>query len=242
MVHTLPDYSSKLRADTIFGVADMGELAARLGSVDAFDRRGNIIWIDDFEAATIGWEVQYTGGAGNTNLSTNRWLHGSQSLYIEPDTDDDDRVMIIRNLAYPVVGKLGLEATMTCVDEVDFLAIYMRLYDGTNYHDSGFGYWNTTEQLTYINSIGGNTTFANNIKTNDDDRLFLHFKYVYDFVNDKYVRGLFNGVEYNMSSYSGPLSADATHPYLRLYVVCDCDGTGTAYSYVDNVILTQNEV
>jgi len=241
MVHTLPDYSTKYKMAKVFGQIDTGELAVRLGAISSFDRRGNVLWMDNFEEATIGWEVSYTGGAGNTFLSTNRWLHGGQSLYLEPDTDDDDRVSLIRNLSYPTLGRMGFEASMTCIDTVKFISLFMRVYDGVHYHESGFGYWKDTDQLTFLGPLGLNVPFKDGITTEDDDRLFLHFKYVYDYTTAKYVRGNFNGVDYDMSTLSGQIEDDAIRPYLRLYIVCDCAGTGLTYTYLDSVILTQNE-
>ncbi|MFH1593720.1 MAG: hypothetical protein ABID09_03365, partial [Candidatus Omnitrophota bacterium] len=79
MAHTNPDYTSKGKLNTITASTDNAELAVRLGSVVTFDRRGNVIFIDDFEGATLFWT---TGGAGvgNVEALTAAWgKSGSQS-------------------------------------------------------------------------------------------------------------------------------------------------------------------
>ena len=44
-----PDGGEGGETQIIHTVQDVGELAARLGSVSAYFRSGNVVWFDDFE-------------------------------------------------------------------------------------------------------------------------------------------------------------------------------------------------
>jgi len=48
-----PDYGQAGPTSLIATVPDLGELAARLGSNNTWDRRGFILWYDDFEASVL---------------------------------------------------------------------------------------------------------------------------------------------------------------------------------------------
>ena len=36
-------------------ISDMGEVAARLGSIDIYDKRGDVVFFDNFEGAFLRW-------------------------------------------------------------------------------------------------------------------------------------------------------------------------------------------
>jgi len=55
MAHGQPDYGMYTLANTIYRLTDMGELAARLGSINTYDRRGDVIFLDSFESGLTAW-------------------------------------------------------------------------------------------------------------------------------------------------------------------------------------------
>jgi len=67
------------------------------------------------------------------------------------------------------------------------------------------------------------------------------FKLVTDFENEKYVRFILNNDVYDLSSYTYEKTNDTSRPHLLVrYKLVSTGGTSTT-SYVDDVILTQNE-
>ena len=80
MVHTLPPWTSKYRLVKIFANVDVAELVVRLGSPVSFDRRGNVVLIDDFAASVIKWSYPGYGTGNGHELSTAWAKSGSQSL------------------------------------------------------------------------------------------------------------------------------------------------------------------
>ena len=81
MVHTLPDYTTKYKTAIVFGNLDHAELAARLGSIDIYDRRGAVIDLDNFEAPYMRWIGETLGGGGNVTLTTEKNL-SSKNTYL----------------------------------------------------------------------------------------------------------------------------------------------------------------
>jgi len=241
MAHTLPDYSSKWRNETIFGVADMGELAARLNSIDKFDRRGNVIWMDDFEGATNLWTLN--GGAGYaTALNAAVALAGSQSMKMTTGgIGGNNWAIIYRTLAYPVLSNIGFEISSSWDDDVLYFYWQIFLWTGTTLMDPSIRYNDTTHELLYLDAANVYQVFATNVDMDLNANSFNTCKLVIDFVNGYYQRFIFNNVTYDLSAYPCRQAASATRARLRVLFSQYADGVTTPSIYADNAIVTQNE-
>ncbi|GAI49683.1 unnamed protein product, partial [marine sediment metagenome] len=62
-----PDYGSSAVKEVAGTLADMGELAARLSSIVEYDRRGDVVYLDDFEEPVLKWSP-LAAGAGYIRL------------------------------------------------------------------------------------------------------------------------------------------------------------------------------
>ena len=241
MVHTLPDYSSKWRNETVFGVADMGELAARLKSIDTFDRRGNVIWLDDFEGTTNLWTMG--GGVGYvTALNVGAALTGSQSMIMTTGgIGGNNWAQIYRTLAYPVLSNIGWEISSTWDDDVLYFYWEMYLYNGTTSNHPSIRYNDTTHELLYLDDGNVYQVFATNVDMEMTTSSFNTCKLVVDFVNGYYQRFILNDVTYDLSAYPYRQFASGTTSRLLTYFIYHADGVTTPSIYADSAIVTQNE-
>ncbi len=85
MVHTLPDYTSKWKMLKLSANVDNAELAARINGINTFDRRGNVLYIEDFVCPNIVHPISYLGGAGAATISCAYRKTGEYSLKVVTD-------------------------------------------------------------------------------------------------------------------------------------------------------------
>jgi len=225
----------------VFGQIDSGELAARLGSINTFDRRGNILWMDGFEAGTVNWSVGTTAGRGSCTLSTDRFVSGSQSAKLVTGNVQDDLVRIQRDLTYPSVGKLGFEIASTTDADIQTLKLWLHVMDGAKQHVAEITYDETDDSLYYRNSGGTYTKLTSVHPIYGYVYLFHTFKLVADFENDEYMRFMLNGETYDMTGIKMYNRSYVSAKLLSAYYTITTNVDDTVTCYVDNAIITINE-
>ena len=68
MARSGPDWGLRGGKATVFPLTDMAELAARLRSIDVYDRAGDVIALDDFQSGIDQWEHSGSGSGKNTTF------------------------------------------------------------------------------------------------------------------------------------------------------------------------------
>jgi len=219
------------------------ELAARLGSINTFERRGTTVWMDDFEAPVLKWN-KHTGGTGGTiTLVTDSCHLGSQAMKINVLADADGWVKADRNFEFPLAGKIGFEWCIspyildhhiifgaTVDDATTKYTPYIKYDNGNNtwyYMDSGDAYQPLSPTRQLIGLLDG----------------YHHIKIVVDTSTGLYVRLQVGGKTYDLSSYSMPTAAtDGYTAGLADIQVTNQEAGYPAPVYVDSFIYTQNEL
>ncbi|GAI16225.1 unnamed protein product, partial [marine sediment metagenome] len=109
MTHGGPDWGTPGPLKTIYTLEDMAELVARLGSIVTFDRRGNIIWLDDFEGTLGKWGIETEGAGYSAQLSAEAARSGGFSAKLISPDDEEDRIGLKRWFPLPVESNIGFE-------------------------------------------------------------------------------------------------------------------------------------
>ena len=217
------------------------ELAVRLGSIATFDRRGNILWMDDFEGVFLNWGYSAVGIGAAVSLSTSQALTGSQSCKLTTSTIPDIPIIIYKRLAYPILGRMGFEIAFTYSADIVHWRVSHVLYDGTSIHKPGIIYDKGLNAIYYYDNEGDTVKIADVPTIPSYDYLFNKVKLVVDFAKGKYVKLIFNDIEYPLTDIAYQKVTDDTlaHMYPN-FSVWDPSVNNTNV-YVDNVIFTQNE-
>jgi len=226
----------------IFGQIDTGELAARLGSPVTFDRRGNVIWYDDFEGDTLLWEV--TGeSVGSSAVLDNSWaVKGSQCAKITVGAALPRTETMFRTIPIPQFGKIGYEIALTFDPDIKYISLIYSYYDGTDVYNPYIRIDNTNDKLQYFDIDTGYTDFDDLPTLKDDTKLFNYFKIVADLATGKYIRLIINENVWDMSAYSFDVTGSlGTAPHLYFGVGLISDTAAVYFLRADNVIITQNE-
>lgn len=242
MAHTLPDYSTEYRMETVFGAIDLSELAVRLGSPSLFNREGNVFWYDNFEAANLHWNATTDGLGAAVALSTASAYTGEQSLKLTAGSNLGMNAYVTRHFHCPALSSIGMETTFTSNVQMDYFYIYVAINTGARGIFAGLAYDYTNAELKYHSSAGIWTTLTAISLIPADTFAYQPMKLVFDAVSEKYVRAIWGSTTYDMSTL--PLRAfnAAGNPAALFYIALYGTAGNNPYTYVDNFIVTQNEV
>jgi len=237
-----PDYGQAAPATTIGRVADLGEIAVRLGSIVTADRRGEVVWMDDFEAAVLNkWVPTAQGTGSSVALTTANVRNGAQAVRLTAGSDGNRRAFVDHYQPLPAASRLGIEVSWCATQPIESLVIDVDLATGGATHSYQVIYRYTQQDLRVFDAAGGYTTVATGISYNEISTLFNVLKLVFDFAADTYVRLVWQSVEYDISGVATYTEVSAAAPAYQIRI----EVTGRAGSNddidVDDVILTQNE-
>jgi hypothetical protein len=215
------------------------ELAARLGSIDTFDRRGQVIFMDDFESGTLGrWTDVSFGPNSKISLSTAYANRGAFSAKFVCGEAVNDTATMLHYMCYPVLGKIGLEAAVEWHGAESFRFCWQQmLYTGAKLYYAFVRLDINAETLSYLDSAGAWQVFASGIKPYA--HMFRNSKLVVDFLAEKFVRFTLDATEYDLSAYGLRYIVSAAAPgYVLGLAHSRYDGAVTDTIYIDDIIVT----
>lgn len=241
MAHGSPDFGATAQKSTVYGLLDIAELAVRLGSICTFDRRGDVIFIDDFEASLLKWQVGSLGIGWSATLNNTYARYGAQTVKMVSSTGVGQYVYITRALPIVVPSKIGLEAAFSLgSSEMDF-ELHAHFYNGTNKYNYKFKYDTDSKAVQIYDVTAGWVTLGTkNLRTLG--WLFHQVKLVVDYNSQKFVRLLLNESAYDISAYSPEVSGNDTAPYVavQIYNIAQV-AAASPVIWIDDFIMTQNE-
>jgi len=217
------------------------ELAVRLGSIVNFDRRGSLIWQDDFEGSGLNWTVASTPAGGTAALDTGEAVSGLKSCKVVTPAGNQEYTSITKGFAYPIGSQIGAEIAFLPDADLLWLQLHLCVFDGTNKYES---FVRVYPDEVYVNIYTANSGWVSLTPTNKmyiGKKTWYKLKLVIDYVNKTNVRVLYNDQVYNTTTYTLRSSADASNPHIHVEIKCVCDSGGASTDYLDNFILTQNE-
>jgi len=217
------------------------ELAARLGSINTFERRGTTVWMDDFEDGANKWKEYGSGDGYSTTITIAQAFTGSCSMLLTCGSSDNYQAQILRRFAVPVFGKIGYEFHFWMDGNVTSLFFRPTIsYEG-DYYVGGFNMDKTNSKIQYLGAgilfhdLPGDYTFYDAIPQ------WYSFKFVIDYNTKKYVRAIFGNETLDVSDLD--IYSDDTGGVDQISAVIQAIGKNgvNAKCYIDDVIITQNE-
>jgi len=241
MPHGGPDWSTGGQISTVHTIEDLGELAARLGSIVTHDRRGNVIWYDDFESGIEAWAILGSPGYTITWDSTHH-KSGGFACKMVTGNDANDFASITTHLAIPVISKLGFEIAITKEDNIKEIEIRSDTFSAVHVYYVRVKWVAASDTWYYYNSAGGWTALTPTQALLSVDYLFNVIKLVADPIASKYVRLIVNEQPFDLSGLAlrviGPIANIEIVPAVK--ITTNADAVATVW--VDNAIVTQNEI
>ncbi len=241
VAHGTPDYGVTAGQITTYQLKDLAELAARLGSIDTHDRRGDVVLLDSFEDGIPRWDGSTASGVTAVVAPSMRYArHGRYSLRLVTGTAAPTLAQARCPWAAPAISPLGLELAWIVPTAPGTLTVELYLYDGTTLFTPAWQYLIATTAFQFRNNAGVMTTL-DTVNLNFNPPLFHVVKMVCDFTTSRYSRIILNNRTYTAGLTALPSQADATTPRLEIRLSHDRAGVGALETFIDDVILTQNE-
>lgn len=194
-----PDYGMYAPKEVTTAISDMGEVAARLGSIVTFDKRGDVVDFDNFEGPVIKWSVGTNIAGSYVRHNSESVRSGAQALKLNTADDLTAYAFILKRIAILASKRLGLELSFS------FLTAQQNLHLSLEYAKEDIEVEGEVkiEALThqlYVKELGGAWIEVATLEDIDIGAFSFHtVKLVVDFNTNKYVRLLFDEFEYDIS-------------------------------------------
>lgn len=238
-----PDFGTQTTEEAYPLINDLGELAARLGSIATYDRRGNVVYLDDFEAPVLKWGISgdpfHTGWSGVLDSTSPR--SGAQDLKLTTDAYSDNFVKALKQIQFRGSYRVGGEICFSLPSANSDWRLEVGVYTGTRVVDGWLKFDYTAGRLYYMNSAGTYVELASSITLVSTTFTHYNTKLVIDAETEKYVRLLFGNTEYDLSAISCRASDSVLglRTFYNIYVY-NQDATAVSTCF-DDFIATINE-
>uniref|UniRef100_A0A6H1ZV63 Uncharacterized protein n=1 Tax=viral metagenome TaxID=1070528 RepID=A0A6H1ZV63_9ZZZZ len=241
MAHGTPDWWGSEPTETIFQSQDVGELAVRLGSIVSFDRRGNVLYLSSFEEGLTRWQATTAGTGAAAVISSATARSGAYSVKLQGGSDGGKYAEIATLLAYPKLSKFGLEVSFTLEANLTYVEADFLIFDGTNQYEADIRYDQDNSKLQYKNSLNVWTDLITGLTLMTSPGCFHTLKLVIDGDLLEYFYVLIDDQEASLAGQGMLPTASPGSPGLGVYIWAYSAAGQNGKSYVDDVIITQNE-
>ena len=236
-----PDFGMYQQKTVGATLSDMGDLAVRLGSIVEYDRRGDIVSLDDFENTILKWTDAATG-VGYVILDSTTAKSGSQAINLHTDVGGAATATLAKRLTRLGVPRLGIEISFSDMDLGCDFYFTISYWDGVTGYRARLWFDQSTHNL-YVEGLPaiGWVLVANVGFLRRGEYLWYPVKLVVDFVNHYYVRVLYSDTEYSVATIALPTFGDAGGSYILAQFQLLNVVAANHNVWVDDFILTQNE-
>lgn len=241
MAGETPDYGVLSAQKTVYPVNDQGEAAVRLGSIVSYDRRGDVIFLEDFELGIERWKQTTFGTGAAIDWSIARSRSGLYSCRLVGGSTSNRSADIRRRLPFPVLSTFGVEASFSLLGTPESLQVQVFLFDGVNLTSYAVRYNGVDSDFEALNSSGLWTDLDDDVDLLEDPSLFHTVKMVFDAPAKQYVRALLDNQEYDAAPVTRGSSANAAAPHAEVSIAVISDSGDNDVAYIDDVIFTINE-
>lgn len=195
------DYQNPNYTFSVSNVDAIDEFAIRYG-FSRVDNRGRVLFVEDFQAGLIGWNLASDGlGVDPVHLYRKpyNWL-GNGSIELDP-VGLDGYSQMYRNSVISGGSRIGLEVGLYLpASNANWIIKLNSTYtDGRNYELDLFGTQNTS--IIYVSSSGGDVAIVSGATSADLQQRWIPIKIVMDMSINKAVRAMVGSIEYDISPY-----------------------------------------
>lgn len=239
--HGTPDWGLESGSGQLYRVSDLAELAARLGSIVTFDRRGSVIWLSSFDHGLAEFLTSAPGTGASIAASAARTRRGQYSALLTAGSDTGQTATLTRYLPVPPAAYFGAELSFSLASTISSLQLtidHFRGAYGTRYR---VRWSDTLETLQYLDSNEAWQTLASNVPLLHQSYFFHTMKLVIDPENRQYVRFMLDNDTYAMPGISGFVEASGGLDVGAVFLALTGRPGFNDQVYVDDVILTTEE-
>jgi len=192
------------------------ELAARLGSLRVYDRRGMSILEHKFDCGLGLFSVSGVGTGHAETLNPVYWRTGGYSVKLVGGSDGDGTAYVTASLPVLPSAAVAAEGLWSIDTVTDFVRMEVDYWDGTSLYSAKVYYDVSNEALKLYDEDGFWIAVGSGIKLNMVAGMFNYWKLVVDAMHGNYSRLLVNGVEYDASTFQLFITAASVAPRVAI--------------------------
>ncbi len=220
---------------------ELAELAARVGSINTFDRRGEIVWMDDFEDNINKWFVEISGTGASVALSTETALYGARSAKLTTGNAVGNLSQITRHQHISIDTLIGFEVSFAGIPFNCEYHFRVLISMGTHIASTALRFIVPPRTLSLWTRAGDWHVIASGLNVFTSPHSFSTIKIVYDVPNRRYYRVHFNNLIFDISAHRFFEEAAANMPCIIPSIQFATRTAMNLSTYIDNVIITRNE-
>ena len=139
---------------------DQAELAARLGSIVTYDRRGQVNWMDQGQGGLSPWNVA-GGGTGNgvAVIATNTY-RGGYALQMTAGSTAGRNSELVHRFNPQELNRWGLEVAVYWPTEFSFFTLSLDYFTGAQRYSAQLYIDRGAEEIYIIDEVDGYTFLA----------------------------------------------------------------------------------
>jgi len=241
MPHGAPDWSNVVKYYQVHRLDDMAELAARLGAIHRWDRRGDVLFFDDFSNGLNHWIIVSLIPTTEPVITTETAEYGGLSVKFTPSDGADNYHAIWKPIAYPHPSPLGFEFSVALGANILYIDSIVRLHLPTGNYEFIIRYNHQYHEVLYLDETGTWKEIWTDFYFALGYELFHHFKYVIDTEECEYVRLIMDSKQTSLKGIKGYPLVEKEPEYLEWGIKISAQVGETITAYVDNCIITMNE-
>jgi len=227
--------------DVTYTLRDDAELAIRLGALSSIDRMGEVIFYDNFSDGLCHWTVSKENSGTEVNEDGTVADTGGWSIKFYLPTGIINQIRLYRIKPLPYTFRIGFEFAVSLASLCEGMIFRLRFYTGTEAIYFGINLNVANNRIEYQDEDGNFTTFISDVFFYISTSFFHKYKFVVDFNTLEYVRLRAMDTTYSMSGLKPYIFNSALNPHLFVEIWGIGSDSGSITTYLDSIILTQNE-
>lgn len=224
-----------------YPMQDSGELAARLRSPNVFDRRGEVIFIDDMRYGLTPYTILTSGAGAGVKVVASAGLTGPYAIRLTGGSDDDMNASITKFLGVADINNWGLEVGVAFNDDFDTFRGTLRYHTGAALYSMSFQLDFANGDLEIDEEGAGYTTIASLPGKMTQGGMFHNIKIVGDMRTKYFKRLIFNYTEYDISEYLMETAASVNLESQMVQLALTSDSGDNDSCDIGRVIVTSGE-
>jgi hypothetical protein len=219
----------------------MGELAVRLGSLSTYDRRGEVLWSEDWSHGYSMYSFYLDGTGAAVHLDAGYVDITDYTLKLIAGSTGVHTARLFKYFGGWLGDKLGIETAFFIQAAANYVYLIFSRFKNNVDTIGGIRVKPSTGELAIRNNTGGYTVIDTLGNLALPINVFHYAKLCCNFETHKYMRLLFNQKSYNLSSYNLYQVASGSDNYYFLYIEVDGRGGYNDTVNISHFILTANE-
>lgn len=241
MPHGTPDWGLVGPKQTVYGLDDIGEGVARLGSPVLWDRRGDVIKVVDFRHGLQGGNTTAVGGTTAVDLYTGYARYGAYSIQVFCDDVANAEASWGFYCPYSIGGAFGFEVSFALIQLTQTLILSGTVYADADAWEYYIEIRPEDQEIWYRHATLGVVILGDTPKFHNEAYWWNTLKVVIDTAMHSYERCLLNGRTYPIRGLPMRHIGGGGFESIGIGVGVMGSGDHEEYTYFDGIILTQNE-